>query len=75
MIKLLVAVRDILYFIKDFVERLVKESSKHEARGAIDESEKTKSQEPIEDLVSGTSGRATKYKYSKLRTRKKSDRR
>ena len=74
MMKALVALRDLLIILRDFLMSWDKRKRKQAAREAVDESNKTQSQEPLEEHSSGDSGRPTRHLYKWMRTRKRKDR-
>lgn len=74
MIKLLIAIRDILFIAKEIVLRIGKERDKKAVEKAVEESNESGSQRPIEHELSGDSGNPTRYDYDRMFKRKKKDR-
>lgn len=64
----LIAIRDIIYAIMAFTERVVKERRKKELKEAKDESLEERNQRKLEEAMGG-GGKPTKHKYFGLFTR------
>jgi len=71
MMRALVAIRDLLVLLEKIVIRLSQHLRKRDAAKAIKDSEDAQSQKPLEEHISGTSGRPSKHKYLRMFTRKK----
>lgn len=69
MIRALIALRDFLHLLRDFLIRLEKNHQERKARKAVKDSSTGKTQRPLEDHISGTSGRPSRHKYNGMSTR------
>lgn len=69
-----VAIRDLLFAIRDFLILVDKKRRENSAREAVEKSTKDKTQKPLEEQVSSNPGKRTKYKYHGLSERKRKSR-
>lgn len=65
--KALIALRDLLFLIREIIIRWEKDRRKKKAEKVIHETKR--SQLPLEDHISGTSGRPSRYDYHGMSTR------
>ena len=74
MLRALIALRDLLYLLRDFLIRLEKDHRKRKAENAVNKSKEEGSQLPLENHISGVGGRPSRYKYYGLSSRKRNRR-
>lgn len=75
LVALLIAIRDILFLVRDFMIRVSKAVFLRKTKEATEKVENEGDQRGVEEVLSGKSGEPTDHDYDGLRTRPEKDRR